>query len=515
MSQDEPLLVDTGKGFTIEWGGRYLASSYNPIQQAQRAAQALTLAEQTLYILYRPLFGYGLETLLEKLPPSSRILCIETDQSLFALTSAEYQKIVPNSSKSLYVRTQWGPSLDGQILKWGLWNFRYCKVISLGSPPVDEKLDGIFLYLQEKIVRYWKNRMTQIRLGRRWILNIFRNIKAMEQGEDLPETNKPVLVAGAGPSLDNLLMEEWNREDFFLLAVDTALPALTARGFKPDGVINLDGQYYNSLDYYQQPREILLFSDLTAWPSTLRNRRNLYFISEFTEMPFLSDIKESLNVPGIPPMGSVGVLALSIALALTKKEVILAGLDFAFPPGQSHCRGSISQQWLLYNQNRTKGMTLAFQQAYRGPLRALEEPGWYTNAQLEAYRKDLQDLSQMLSEGIMQYRGKGLDLGLPHWTPEYKFSEMEFDRPQTIAWSSARNNSSWIEARRRELEELQECWNSYVQAEETVETLLEKLRTMEYLYCDLPYNPPVPTDNPRVLLPIIQDARKLLKILES
>ena len=75
--QDKPLLVDTGKGFSIKWRNRFLYSSRDPLNGILRRVESLELQPDTLYLIPSPLLGYGIREILMRLPSRSYILGVE------------------------------------------------------------------------------------------------------------------------------------------------------------------------------------------------------------------------------------------------------------------------------------------------------------------------------------------------------------------------------------------------------------------------------------------------------
>ena len=71
MTGDEPLLTETGRGLTVFYRGKNLYSSSEPREGARRRAAAARLEDRSLVLVPGPGLGYGLEVLLERLPPGS------------------------------------------------------------------------------------------------------------------------------------------------------------------------------------------------------------------------------------------------------------------------------------------------------------------------------------------------------------------------------------------------------------------------------------------------------------
>ncbi len=184
-------------------------------------------------------------------------------------------------------------------------------------------------------------------MGPLWVRNLFDNL-ASETFSLAPWPDwgdAPVIVCGAGVTLESAL--PWisdHRSAWKLIAVDTALPILKAWSLIPDAVVSLEAQHANLRDFagwFGAP--VALFADMTSYPPSTRvfSQQPFWFISEFAPLALWSRWPWGTAVaPRLPPLGSVGVAAAWIAWKLTQGPVLLAGLDFSFPPGQSHARGA-------------------------------------------------------------------------------------------------------------------------------------------------------------------------------
>ena len=79
--------------------------------------------------------------------------------------------------------------------------------------------------------------------------------------------------------------------------------------------------------------------------------------SNYAKMQFLNDIKDVFfTLPFFDSLGSVGLLAIQIALFISKKDVPIfhTGLDFSKSTGFSHSKGSSNWCNLMISNNRLK-----------------------------------------------------------------------------------------------------------------------------------------------------------------
>ena len=170
---------------------------------------------------------------------------------------------------------------------------------------------------------------------------------------------KPLLVVGAGPSLDtarDFIIK--NRNSFFLLAVDAAAAALLP-DIQPDAIVLVESQYWiDSAFIGLHKYGIPVFADLTASPRALQAcGGNVYFFcTEYARLKYLERLYQTLQPLILLPMGSVGLTALQLALALAapRLPVLHTGLDFAWQNGLTHAAGSSPVKKLFAEINRTE-----------------------------------------------------------------------------------------------------------------------------------------------------------------
>jgi len=189
---------------------------------------------------------------------------------------------------------------------------------------------------------------TQARFGERWYRNTLINLRNLKAAEIAGCTGR-VVVAGAGPSLEDALTEPANRRWLEsrsltgdrLFAVDTAFPALAVRGIVPDVVFSLDGQL--ATYHHFVPRDLPkapLVADLAALP--LLGRLGLPVVRYLSGHPFGAVIRRWF--PELPQLdgslGNVSGIARTTAAGLGARSVDCWGVDFGYREGQAYARGT-------------------------------------------------------------------------------------------------------------------------------------------------------------------------------
>lgn len=382
MTQDnKPRLVPTGSGFsilyTVEYNNRFLYSKYSPSRAILSLIEKTQILPGTLVIINSPCLFYGLAELLKKSPENCIFLAIENDENLFELAQDSLKKITEEnpetnfssvhlfSTKNLlalddFLRTNIN---TGTLRRTLPIDFSAGKVF---SPQI---YDTVSAAAQEIIATFWKNRITLVKMGRLFSKNIFKNLKSLDKGILLNQMKnkieKPILVCGAGESLDCTTADDGTefskalrRGDFFVLAVDASFTTLLDRGISVDGVIGLESQFAIQKAYIgHDNRRPLFFADLCSRPQVQRIFMNdtIWFSSEFAELKYLNKIKKI--VPDfIPPLGSVGLAALYVALEIRKKDatpIYVTGLDFSYSVGKTHANYTPAHKAKLFSTNKT------------------------------------------------------------------------------------------------------------------------------------------------------------------
>lgn len=347
MNRGEPRLADTGRGFTILYRERNLYSPEDPLGGALKRAAAARLLARSLVFVPGVGLGYGLEELLRALPETSQLFCVETDPSLMAL-ALRGPVPLPRDPRLTLLATDSPREAAEALRALGLHRFRRLQTVVLcGSYHLDrEGYEAIRQALEEEIRLFWQNRLTLAHLSRLWLRNLFTNLASIPRSgfRTEPAGARPILVAGAGPSLDRCLPEILRvRSRVTLLAADTALPALAEAGCPPDWVFALEAQQANLEDFLpNRDPGLHLLCDLTSAPAVARLfPRRFFYCTRFHPLALFDRLAAAgLLPPELPPLGSVGVAAVQAALGLTSGPVLLAGLDFAYPGGRTHARGT-------------------------------------------------------------------------------------------------------------------------------------------------------------------------------
>ncbi len=429
MNDETPRKLEARRGFSVFYKGKTLLSTIDPASQSERVIAAAHKVPRTLFFCPSPLYGYGLETLLTMMSDDSALLCVEADEALMSFTLREIFPELLAHPRFRLVSTQDPQALCAYVKnEWGSRAFRRIETLhtSGGWQLYPELYHTLAKALQRDIAVDWGNAVTLMNLGRRYALNFFRNLPLLLSAPSIEQIdfgNKPLLVLGAGPSLDDFLealpgnFAEKDDRPFGIICVDTALSALKARNVAPDLVIALEAQHWNLRDFIGMGAgRIPLAMDLSALPETSRQLGSCTFLftTPWAELSIFRRLRDSGLAPlSILPLGSVGLSAVFLALKISSGAVITAGLDFSFTPDGFHAKETPSWKDLRQKQTRFRSIilaSLAFRKA-ACKITAKNGASVFTDPGLQNYR-DLFQQEFSSENRLRDINGSGLPLGV-------------------------------------------------------------------------------------------------------
>ena len=415
--------------------GITLLSPHDPVRRCEKTADGIEIKDRTLYFCPSPLYGWGLSLFLSRLEKensSSCVLCIEADPELYEISIKNIDAGVAKNNRFRITNvTQAGRLRAFVRSSWGARAFRRVEVIRLtgGWRLFSGLYESLCETLRSGIASDWSNAMTLTKLGRLYVRNALRNLSLIPQFTPVTELSfgvSPVLVAGAGPSLDETLESLAARfgkdrllpenRPFKIICADTCLGALKDRGIKPDLVVILESQHWNLNDFTGiKGWEVTAAADLSALPASARmlGGKNFLFMTPWTDLQFFKRLNNAGLLPAcIPPLGSVGLAAVEIAKRTTGGNIILCGLDFSFTASKYHARGTPGHRSALNTQSRFKRImnNAAYgDHAYKAVSKS--GAGVYSDPAMRRYR-DLFEQEFGGSERIFDIGGSGLSLGV-------------------------------------------------------------------------------------------------------
>lgn len=427
-NQEKPCLVEVKQGFSILYKQKYLYSKYNPEKSLTILIEELTIKECTAVLLCSPILSYGIEKLIEKLPKKSVIIGIEFDKNLFEEGQKHLLPLQEKFPAQFIYKNYDSPYKFIQELHdtsnklFPINSFKYVVGIdaSGGTQFYKDLYQQTIDFTQNAISQFWKNRITIQFLGKLYAKNILKNLPLLHKSTffQTKTVESSIIVLGGGSSIDKLLPLLKNKQNnFFIIAVDSAIGVLNKYQIHPDIVVAVESQLANEQAFIGNCQQIKnLFADLTSRTNIIKHCRNHnFFLSEYTQCNYLNIIEQKIGILKIPPLGSVGLTAVYLALLLRKNTsvpVYIAGLDFSFTLGKTHCKEAPSQRRILDNYTKLQGIeNITFSKSQFACKNTLGN-NIYTDIPLNSYAQNF--IHQFGNEkNLFTLSQTGIDLTLP------------------------------------------------------------------------------------------------------
>lgn len=423
-----PLPRETGTGLTVLYENRWLYSRRDPAKSSIKAAESVDLKPETLILCPSPLLGYGLSELQDRLPQRCCVLGVEFDENLMALSIGAIKPDIIRHPLFRYVRT----SSVSRLLEIvdSLPNAPFRRVtrvdLSAGASVNREFYDTAVTALDEYVSRWWKNRLTLIRMGRNYARNLIWNLGLARAAIPfkIPAGKAPFLAA-AGPSLERAIpLLRRFADRLFIVAVDTAARYLLDSGIRADAIAIVESQFWISPAFIGLAgSKIPILADMTARPSAVLSTGGpiSFFLSEYAKTSLLRRICDSGSPPlTIPPLGSVGLSALYVLSLLRSagQPLFFAGLDFSWRGGYTHVRCAPAPLSALAKHFRLSPASETGLPA-QGATRRYQTRGYSVLADplLADYAAQGSAISGLLSAEnrgpVFDVGGEGIDMGFP------------------------------------------------------------------------------------------------------
>jgi len=195
--------------------------------------------------------------------------------------------------------------------------------------------------------------MTSLLRPLEYIRNGYKILNLNASYKNTPLMQKPVLLIGAGPSMENNL--EWlqkNHSKFIIVIVSALMSKFEELDIKPDIITHIHG-FSDAMPHIEKVKDITFFDETVelfggmSYPdfTTTFKQENVYIIEGS------SRYKE--NFGGITS-SNIGSLSYGILLHLQAKEIYLLGLDFATDQktGATHSSSHAHTRKLDLNQEK-------------------------------------------------------------------------------------------------------------------------------------------------------------------
>ncbi|MDR3248521.1 MAG: DUF115 domain-containing protein [Treponema sp.] len=324
-----------------------LHSRYNPHREAERYLSALSIPSQTrCFILIEPGLGYMIPILCRRFP-GARIIALHVEAIPGSTREAEENTVhwdpsCPRSPEEFLEQELSASSTTGDFGAESIRIIEWQPSRDLYGEPYVSLLSAAAVAIR----RFDAERRTVRTFGRRWVRNFFKNLRLLHQFPVYGDVSVPVIVTGAGPSLEKSLPVIGalkKQHNCFIIAASSSVMALLCRGITPDLVLATDGGGWALLHLYE------LFRKNSTRPPAIAASLIAGLPSQCGDLPILGIadgslwqglILRGLGIPHLvlPQRGTVTATALDLAFALGRGKVCIAGMDLDTQDIRTHVR---------------------------------------------------------------------------------------------------------------------------------------------------------------------------------
>jgi hypothetical protein len=341
---DQPTeIVPAEEGlYTLRLRGRHVHSPRNPLNEARRQVAYLKGHPGAVSVVFGLGAGYHVQALIED-DPDALALVFEPDPEVLALFETLPQARQDFSHR---VRISTDPEQFSLMLQETILNERptapclrfihpvYGRIFPQASARFTQTLDMVFTHKRSNLT-------TLDELLPYWLAMIEQNFPYcvhLSEATSLAGrlTGLPVLVVGAGPSLDEFLpVLSGLAGRFLVVAASSALTPLAKAGIQPHLVVALDSRHLGQWLDNDFLADSVLAAASTSHPETFTYRSLATVV--FHIRPWLNRIFGSGAT--LATGGHAGSAAFTLALWAGANPIILVGQDLSFRPEATHAQG--------------------------------------------------------------------------------------------------------------------------------------------------------------------------------
>ena len=354
-----------------------LHSKYNPHKEAEQFTSAIE-GNPSIIVITEPGESYLAPVLQSKFPYAKRI-------------AVRYNETAFSDSDNLWDAV-WRPgkgSLPFFLLshipdeKLGATRFLSWKAADKAFP---DAADTVW-----KNIRYAIDMLTSVMhtrsfFGKKWLKNTIDNFINMEHPAVLRFGAPDFILAGAGPSLEQLTAAQTT--PYSILAVSSACAALTARHIPIDLCISTDAGYWALPHFDRLPAGVpVAFPLEAAIPAQILKTHPSVPLSYNSPLETMLFTTANLQPLAARENGTVTGTACELLLQHTDRNIILAGVDLAAAKGFTHARphASISRLFTAANRLNPLAEALAVQNFAAQSLETYRQ--WFLQLPPESARR--------------------------------------------------------------------------------------------------------------------------------
>ena len=354
-----------------------LHSKYNPNKEAEQFVSAIE-GKLSIIVITEPGESYLAPILKAQFPDAKRI-------------AVRYSKTLFLDSDYLWDAV-WRPgngSLPFFLLshipdeKLGATRFLSWKAADKAFP---DAADTVWKNIRSAIDILTSIMHTRSFFGNKWLKNTVANFIGLEHPATLHFGERDFILAGAGPSLEQLTAAQ--AAPYAILAVSSACAALTARHIPIDLCVSTDAGYWALPHFDRLPANVpVAFPLEAAVPASILKTHPCVPLSYNSPLETALFTAANLQPLTARENGTVTGTACELLLRHTDRNIILAGVDLAAAKGFTHARphASIARLFAAANRLHPLAETLAVQNFAAQSLETYRQ--WFLQLPPESARR--------------------------------------------------------------------------------------------------------------------------------
>ena len=268
----------------------------------------------------------------------------------------------------------------------------------------------------EKLIRIKAgNRVTREAFGPRFVANILRNVRHLEEARPVRGlfgafSGRPAVIVVSGPSLEeDIGLIQKAQQRFFIVAVDSALPVLCRCGIAPDLVVSVDPQPYVREHFIRcHTGSAPVVCSISSHPSVLERARVFVSLNSHPLAQLAAEVYGDAVGSVDSSTGSVAGDAISLCRACGFSAIGVTGLDFSFSGYRIYARGTAYQdRYASFFQDRVTTVEGLNCRYILGSSGGLKREGKFTRKSFLQYRQSIEDyiLKNSIDIAILNDRG--------------------------------------------------------------------------------------------------------------
>ncbi|UTC43411.1 6-hydroxymethylpterin diphosphokinase MptE-like protein [Treponema sp. OMZ 857] len=319
-----------------------LHSKYNPHKEAEQFASAIE-GNPSIIVITEPGESY-LASVLKAKFPSTKCIAVRYNETAFADSDTLWDAVWrPGSGNLPFFLLSHIPDEKLAGTRFISW-----KAADKAFP---DAADTVWKNIRNTIDMLTSIMHTRSFFGNKWLQNTINNFIGLEQPAALQFGTQDFILAGAGPSLEQLTAAQ--AAPYSILAVSSACAALTARDIPIDLCISTDAGYWALPHFDRLPASVpIAFPLEAAIPASILKTHPCVPLSY--NSPLESALFTAANLQPLTARenGTVTGTACELLLRHSNRNIILAGVDLAVAKGFSHAQPHASIARLFAETNR-------------------------------------------------------------------------------------------------------------------------------------------------------------------